>query len=160
MNPSARTVPRDPTQQSATPSGPVVLATLGVPFSENAVAAALDAAVEAGLPLVLVNVTRIEPLSLSLLLGYDALEEYTPDVSQSGRRVATLASELGVAVERLRVRSPRPVAALLEVVHERRPGLVVFGPGPDRLARRRYRRALAALRDDAGCLVWASSDPD
>jgi nucleotide-binding universal stress UspA family protein len=139
---------------------PVLLATLGVPFEEEAVATALDAAVETGLPLVLVNVTRIEPLSLSLLLGYDALEELSPDVSRSGRRVATLASELGIPVERLRVRSPRPVRALLEVIRERQPGLVVFGPDPGHLSRRRSQRALSALRESVDCLVWASSDPD
>jgi len=149
-----------PTRAETGGAGPVLLATLGVPFEDAAVGVAIDAAVESGRPLIVVNVTRIEPLSLSLLMGYDALEELTPEVSSSSRWAATVGAELGVAVERLRVRSPRPVRALLELIHERHPGMVVFGPDPRRLPGRRYRRALVALRRGADCLVWASSPPD
>jgi hypothetical protein len=132
----------------------VLLATLGVPFDEAAAAIAVDSAVEAGRPLIVANLTRLEPLGLSLILGYDALEEFDPEVTASVRRPAQLARSLGVEVERLRVRSPRPVEALLDLVAERSPGMLVFGPDRRRLSRRRYRTAARTVVERAGCLVW------
>jgi hypothetical protein len=132
----------------------VLLATLGVPFGDEAVAVAVDAAVESGEALIIANITRLEPLTLSLILGYDALEEFTPEVAKSVRRPASLAAGFGLRVERLRVRSPRPVRALLQLVRERRPGLVVFGSERRCLSRRVYQKAAAALGQDVGCLVW------
>ncbi|HEY6565972.1 MAG TPA: universal stress protein [Actinomycetota bacterium] len=135
---------------------PILLATMGVPFDEAAAVFAVDSAVESGQPLIVVNVTRLEPLSLSLLMGYDALEEFTPDVSASSRRSAELAASLGVEVERLRVRSPRPVTALLELAVERHPGLLVFGPERDAMGTRRYARVAERLRSSCTCLLWFS----
>ena len=135
---------------------PVVLATLGVPLDPKASAYAVDSAVETGRELVVVNVTKLEPLGLSMILGYDALPEFTPEVSESIQRSAELARSLGVRVERLRIRSPRPVSALLELVRERRPGLLVFGPEPSALRHRRYRRVVSALRELTDCLVWVA----
>jgi hypothetical protein len=43
---------------------------------------------------------------------------------------------------------------MLELVDERAPGLVVFGAQRRRVPRRLYRRAITALRDDVGTLVW------
>ncbi|HVD71881.1 MAG TPA: hypothetical protein VNG34_13600, partial [Actinomycetota bacterium] len=95
---------------------PVLLATMGVPLDEAATVFAVDTAVESGQRLVVVNVTTLEPLRMSITLGYDTLPELTPEVSASLRRSAELARSLGVHVERLRVRSPRPVQALLDLV--------------------------------------------
>ena len=139
---------------------PVMLATLGVPFVEAAIAVAVDGAVEAGQPLIVVNLTRLEPLSLSLLMGYDALEEFTPEVSASTKRPAEIAAGFGLKVERLRVRSPRPLTALLELVRERGPGLLVFGSDPKKLSARRFRKAASTLRGNAACLVWLPDDLD
>jgi len=135
---------------------PVVLATLGIPLDPKASAFAVDSAVETGRELVVVNVTKLEPLGLSMMLGYDALPELTPEVSDSIQRSTELARSLGVRVERLRIRSPRPVPALLELVRERRPGLLVFGPKPSAMRPRRYRRAVTALRELTDCLVWVA----
>lgn len=137
-----------------------MLVTMGTPFEEEAVAVAVDAAIESGEALIVANITRLEPLGMSMIMGYDALEELTPDVSRSVRRPAQLAAEFGLRVERLRVRSPRPVAALLELVRERRPGLVVFGPDRRRLSRRLYRKASEALRAETGSLMWFPADVD
>jgi hypothetical protein len=139
-----------------------MLATLGVPLDPDASTFAVDSAVETGRELVVVNVTRLEPLRLSIVMGYDALPELTPEVSASLRRSAALARSLGVRVERVRIRSPRPIEALLEMVHERRPGLLVFGPDRSALRPRRYGKAVDALRGLSECLVWvapAESDP-
>jgi hypothetical protein len=133
---------------------PILLATLGAPFDEEAVVFAVDSAMEASQPLIVANITVLEPLVLSVILGYDALEEFTPEVSESVRRPVELARSLGLSVERLRVRTPRPIRALLQLTSERRVGLLVFGSDPRELAPRRYLRAVRAVREGAGCLVW------
>jgi nucleotide-binding universal stress UspA family protein len=138
---------------------PILLATIGAPFDEEATAFAVDSAVEAGQPLIVANITALEPLGLSVMLGYDALEEFTPEVSESVRRPVELAQSLGVTVERLRIRSPRPIQALLQLAWERRPGLLVFGADRRGLSPRRYRRAVHAIREGAGCLIWVVPEP-
>ena len=130
-----------------------MLATLGVPYDPTAATVAVDAAVESGQPLILINVVELLPLAMSVRMGYDQLED-TPELADSLRAPAVLASSLGVQVERLRVRSPRPVVALLELVAERRPGLLVLGPDRRKLPRRVYRKAVRAVREQAPCLVW------
>jgi hypothetical protein len=139
---------------------PVLLATLGAPFEEAAATFAVDSAVESGSALIVANVTQLEPLGLSMKLGYDALAELTPEVSASVRRPAELATSLGVPVERLRIRSPRPIRALLELAHERRPGLLVFGPDRLRIKPRVYARAVRAIKEGAACLVWIAPVPE
>jgi nucleotide-binding universal stress UspA family protein len=138
---------------------PILLATLGAPFDDDAVVFAVDSAVEAGQPLIVANITVLEPLAMSVILGYDALEEFTPEVSESVRRPVELAHSLGVTVERLRIRSPRPIQALLQLARERRPGLLVFGADRRALAPRTYRRAVRAIREGAGCLIWVGPEP-
>lgn len=151
---------RRPSAAGATTSSgrPVLLATLGVPLDARAAVFAVDSAVEAGRELVIVNVTILEPLRLSMVMGYDALPELTPEVSASLEGSARLARSLGVRVERLRIRSPRPVDALVELAGERHPGVLVFGPDRGALAPRRYGRALRAVLQRAGCLVWVPPD--
>ena len=131
---------------------------MGVPLDEEASVFAVDTAVESGQRLVVVNVTTLEPLRMSIALGYDTLPELTPEVSASLRRSAELARSLGVHVERLRVRSPRPVQALLDLVADVRPGVLVFGPDRKALRERRYRKALRAVRERVTCLVWVPHD--
>ena len=132
---------------------PVLLATLGVPFDPEASAFAVDAAVEAGEPLVVANVVQLPPLGMSVAMGYDQLPD-RPEEAEALRAPAELARSLGAEVERLRVRSPRPVEALLQLVGERGPGLLVFGPDRTRIRRRVYRKATRALRERSSCLVW------
>jgi nucleotide-binding universal stress UspA family protein len=130
---------------------PVLLATLDVPFSDEAAAFAVDAAVESGQPLVLVNAAEVLPTAYTFL-GYGYVER--EELQKALRKPAELARSLAVSVERLRVCSPHPVDALLEVVAERKPGLLVFGPDRKRISRRRYRKAADAVRERASCLVW------
>ncbi len=131
----------------------MLLATLGVPFDPAASVFAVDAAVETGQLLVVVNVVELPPLGMSVALGYDQIPD-TPEDAESLRAPAELARSLGVRVERLRVKSPRPVEALIQVVRERDPGLLVFGPDRSRLRKRRYRKAARAVEKQAPCLVW------
>jgi hypothetical protein len=130
---------------------PVLLATLDVPYADEAIAFAVDAAVENGQPLVLVNAAEVLPTAYSLL-GYGYVER--EELQDALRKPVELARSLAVSIERLRVCSPHPVDALLEVVAEREPALLVFGPDRAHLPGRRYRKAERAVRERAPCLVW------
>jgi nucleotide-binding universal stress UspA family protein len=131
---------------------PVLLATLDVPYADEAIAFAVDSAVENGQPLVLVNVAEVLPTAYSLL-GYGYVER--DELQDALWKPVELARSLAVSVERLRVCSPHPVDALLEVVAEREPALLVFGPDRRHVSGRRYRRAERAVRERAACLVWS-----
>ena len=147
-----RTPPREDTTFLPDGGRPVLLATLDVPFDEEAMAFAVDAAVENGQPLVLVNAASIVPTTWALL-GYGYIER--DDLQEELLKPAQLAHSLAVRVERLRVCSPHPVDALLEVVGERDPALLVFGPDRARLRRWTYARAARRIRKRATCLVWS-----
>jgi hypothetical protein len=130
-----------------------MLATFAVPFDERASAFAIESALESGRPLVVVNVVELPLAPAAVIFGYDAVED-PPELAQALSAPASLAASLGIQVERLRVKSPHRVAALLEVVAERRPGLLVLGPDRDRMKPRFYRKAERAVRERAACLVW------
>lgn len=76
------------------------------------------------------------------------------DVDASLRGPAELAHALAVEVERLRLVSPRPLTALLELVGERSPDLIVVGPDTSRMGGRAYRKAVRRISAEAPCLVW------
>jgi len=132
-------------------SRPVMLVTFDVPFEPEASALAVDAAVESGQRLIIVNAVEITlgpvPLSMYQYVG-------PPDVEDALRAPADLAHSLAVEVERLRLCSPRPIDALLELVAERAPGLLVVGPDRERLKRRTYAKLTKRIRERATCLVW------
>ena len=132
-----------------------MLATLEVPFDPAAAAFAVDAAVECGQPLIVANVVEIPLGPMCLILGYGALDPPEEEAARL-RAPAELAHSLGVEVERLRVKSPHPLDALLELVAERRPGLLVFGPDRSQLKPRAFRRVAKRIRERAACLVWLS----
>jgi universal stress protein family protein len=134
-------------------SRPVMLVTLGVPFDAQASAFAVESAVEAGQPLLVVNVVDLPLAPAAVAFGYDSVED-PAELAEALLAPVALAASLGVEVERLRVKSPHRVAALLEIVAERRPGLLVFGPDRELLQRRLYRRAERAVRERTSCLVW------
>jgi hypothetical protein len=144
---------RNPVSIEHGTSRPVLLATFDVPFDVAAAVLAVDTAVESGQILIVANVVELPPLPLSVIMGYDQLA-YTPEMEASLQAPVRRASALGVPVERIRVRTLRPVQALLQVVSERAPGLLVFGPDRSRMSRRRYQRAARAIRETATCLVW------
>ena len=139
-------------------SRPILLATFfSVPFDQSACELAVESAVEVGVPLVVVNIVELPPLPMSVRLGFDHLDD-PPDVVVALQAPAKLASSLGVQVERLLVRSPRPIAALLQLTAERRPGLLVLGSEHARLGRRFSARLWRIVCDEACCLVWRPGD--
>ena len=134
-------------------SRPVLLATMEVPFDDDAAAFAVDAAVECGQPLIVANVVEMPLGPTCVMMGYGALDPSEEDAARL-RAPAELAHAFGVEVERLRMRSPHPLDALLELVAEREPGLLVFGPDRSRLKARTFKRAAKKIRSRAACLVW------
>jgi nucleotide-binding universal stress UspA family protein len=126
-----------------------MLATLDVPFEEEAARLAVDSAVESGQRLIVVSVEELLLAPMDILMGWGPQPEAPAYLAP-----AELAASLGVPAERLRVKSPHPLSALLELVAEREPGLLVFGPDRSRLKPRRYRKAARAVRERACCLVW------
>src|SRR5260370_42278421 len=92
---------------------PVLLATLDVPFDHDAVAFAVDSAVELGQPLIIANFVERPPLPLSAMLGYDDLP-YPPQMADALAAPAALARSLGGGGTRLRVKSFHPIPATLE----------------------------------------------
>lgn len=151
-----RSGPRDDVSFLSARTRPVLLATLDVPFAEEATAFAVDSAVESGQPLIIVNVAEIHPTHWSLV-GYGYIEN--EELQRELRKPAELAQSLAVPVERLRVCSPHPLDALLEVVAERNPGVLVFGPDRRHVRRRKYEHAAEFLRARTGCLVWTEAEP-
>jgi nucleotide-binding universal stress UspA family protein len=148
-----RNVPRQDVSVLSAGGRPVLLATLEVPFDDDAAAFAVDAAVECGQPLILVTVVEMPLGPMCVLMGYGDLEPREEDAARF-RAPAELAHTLGVEVERLRVRSPHPVDALLDVVAERAPGLLVFGPDRSQLKPRLFRKMVKKIRERVTCLVW------
>ena len=146
-----RSGPREDVSLLSSGGRPVLLATLDVPFAGDATAFAVDSAVESGQPLVVVNVAEVPPTPWTLL-GYGYIEK--EELQDELRKPAELAHSLAVQVERLRVCSPHPIDALLEVAAERNPAVLVFGPDRVHVPSRRYRRAERAMRERAPCLVW------
>jgi len=137
---------------------PVLLLTFDVPVTSEAATLAVDTAVESGQPLLVVNAVELSIRPMTLSWGAEVV--VTEDVDESLRAPAELAHALSVEVERVRLVSPRPVEAVLEFVAKRRPGLLVLGPEPRRMSRRRLARAESRLRKEAPCLVWSGRDPE
>jgi nucleotide-binding universal stress UspA family protein len=140
-------------------SRPVVLATLQVRVDPSAERMAIDSAIEAGVPLLLVNLIRLPPYATTMILmGPEHTTLPHEEDLEAVRATARRAAELGVKTELLRVRTTRPVQALLEVASERDAGLIVFGPHLGRVGRMRFRRVARRIRREAGCLVWVAPD--
>src|SRR5258708_17328519 len=115
--------PRVPARSDRARGRPVLLATLDVPFDQDAVAFAVDSAVELGQPLIIANFVERAPLPLSTMLGYDDLP-YTPEMEDALAAPPPLARSLGVGGTRLPPESFHPIPALLEGPAQ--PGARVF----------------------------------
>lgn len=144
--------------EEATGARPVMLVTFDVPVDPRAAELAVDAAVESAQPLIIVNVVDMPIRPMTSSWGIEVV--VTADVDSSLRAPAELARSLEVTVERIRLVSPRPLTALLEVVDERLPGLLVIGPDRSRMRRRRLARAERRICSAAPCLTWTGAEPE
>jgi nucleotide-binding universal stress UspA family protein len=136
----------------ASPARPVLLATIDAPVLEEASRMAVDAAVESGQPLLVVNAVEFALTRSALTFG--SLYITPPKVEESLSAPAALAHSLGVRVDRICLNSPRPVDALVEFAVERDVGLLVLGADPGSMRRWRYRRCVRRVLERAPCLVW------
>jgi hypothetical protein len=142
-----------------TAAKPVVLGTLSVRVDPSAERMAIDSAIEAGVPLVLVNLLSLRPFPGTLAtVGAQGLNLPHEEDLDAVRATARRAAELGVRTELLRVTTRRPVQALLEIATERDAGLLVFGPDLKRTGRLRFRALARQLRRRATCLLWVAPD--
>jgi universal stress protein family protein len=151
--------PKTRTAPQPTRVRPVVLATLSVRVDPSAERMAIDSALEASAPLILVNLLKLRNYPTTIaLLGAEATTLPHEEDLDAVRETAARAAALGIKTELLRITSKRPIAALLEVLHEREAGLVVFGPDLSRTNRWRFRAAARRVRAEADCLVWVAPD--
>ena len=138
---------------------PVVLGTLSVRVEPSAERMAIESALEAGVPLVIVNLLRLRPYPTTFgLLGHEGMTLPHEEDLDAVRATAQRAAELGVRTELLRVTTRRPAVALLEIARERDAGLLVFGPNLKLTGRLRFRMIARRLRREADCLIWVAPD--
>ncbi len=138
---------------------PVMLATCAVRVHPSAERMAINSAIDAGVPLLVVNLIPL-PLYVRtmVLVGPEGTTFPHEEDLDAVRETATRAARLGVETELLRVRTRHAVRALLELLHERDAGLLVFGPDLGRVGRLRFIATARRLRRSADCLVWVAPD--
>jgi len=130
---------------------PVMLLTLNVPFEEEAVAFAIDTAVQTGAELYICDAI---PLEYRNYVGHVA-RQYAEQLNRKHLdAVARQARDRGVRTTQLAFHNPKPVRAALAVAAEQHVGLLVFGADRARLGRWSFRRATRRIREEAACLVW------
>ena len=132
-----------------------MLGTLSSRVEPDAERLAIESAVEAGVPLLVVNVVPMPACGRALAFaGPEALTFPLEEDYEQVRATAERAAKWGIHVEHLRVTSPRPARALVQVANERGAGLLVLGPKRGRVSGWRLRRAALEIRRNAACLVW------
>jgi len=152
----ARTRPREGRRRRH--GGPVVLVTFDhARFEADAARFAVEAAADMRSTLYIVDVVRTERHA----------DRGVPAAQAAAlRAVDEHAVDLGVDIEHLPVVSPRPADALLEVVEDRRPALVVLATDQTvlrrfrRPRRRWHRRFIRVLAEQTSCLLWIAQQPD
>lgn len=136
-----------------------MLGTLASRVDPSAERMAVESALETGAKLLVVNVVRLQLFPRTLALhGLSGVTLPHEEDLDAVRATARRAADAGLGVEHLRVKSSRPVDALVEIAHQRDAGLLVFGPDLARVGARRFRRAARRVRERARCLVWVAPD--
>src|SRR5947209_18366841 len=107
---------------------PVVLATLSVRIDPDAERMALESALDAGARLIIANLLALPFYPATMMLARDCLTLPHEEDLEEVRATARRAVALGIDTELLRISSSRPLTTLIDLVRERRPGLLVLGP--------------------------------
>jgi nucleotide-binding universal stress UspA family protein len=144
---------RDTETRASAPVGPVVLATLASRVDPGAERLAIESCLDAGVSLVVVNAVQAPACPRTLHLG--ALDPAREDYA-AVRATAERAAAFGIRVEHLRVTTPRPARAIVEIAEERAAGLLVLGPKRGRVSRWRFKRVARAVTRNLSCLVWVA----
>jgi Universal stress protein family len=137
---------------------PVVLATLSVRIDPRAERMAFDSARDAYARLIIANMLTLPPYPMTLTLAPEYATLPAEEDLEAVRATARRAAALGIDTELLRISSLRPLVSLIELIRERRAGLVVLGPDLRRTSRLALWRAARRVRRDAECLVWVAPD--
>ena len=132
----------------------MVLATLSVRVDPSAERMAIESALEAGAPLIVANMLVLPPYPTTMMLAREYTTLPHEEDLEAVRATARRAAALGIPTELLRIASRRPLRAMIELVRERRAGLLVLGPDPRRTPRWWLALAARRVRRDADCLVW------
>lgn len=137
---------------------PVVLATLSVRVDPSAERMAIESALDARARLIIANLLPLPAFPMTLMLAREYVTLPHEEDLEAVRATARRAAALGIETELLRITSPRPLAALIELTRERRASLLVLGPDAERTPRWRLWLAARRVRRQADCLVWIVSD--
>jgi hypothetical protein len=129
---------------------PVLLATLAVPLDPTAIDFALACALESGHPLVIAGFIEVAPGRGATLPAPQLDAILQPAIDQL--------SPVGLHLKVLKVRSPRPLQAIVEIAHDTHAGLLAFGPDLAKIRPRRYLRAARYLTERAPCLLWLAQN--
>jgi len=140
------------------PKPPVMLATLSVRVEPNAERVAIESALETGTNLIVANMLPLPAYPLTFILAPGQVTLPHEEDLEAVRATARRAAERGIRTELLRISSPRPLAALIELIGERQPGLVVLGPDVSRTPRWLLWLAGRRVRRKTDCLVWIGPD--
>ena len=136
----------------------MVLATLSVRVDPRAERIAIDCALESGAPLIVANMLMLPPYPTTVMLAPQYMTLPHEEDLEEVRATAHRAAALGIKTELLRITSRRPLAALIELIRERRVALVVLGPDVRRTPRWQLWLAARRVRRQADCLVWIAPD--
>jgi hypothetical protein len=135
---------------------PVILATFSVRVDPRAERMAFDSALEVGARLVVANLMMLPPYPATIMLAREYATLPHEEDLEAVRATAARASALGIATEHLRISSRRPLAALVELITERRAGLVVLGPDVRHSPRWQLWLAARRVRRQTDCLIWVA----
>jgi nucleotide-binding universal stress UspA family protein len=150
--------PDQPGPTSGEEPGPVVLATLSVRVDPEAERVAIESALETHARLIIANLLMLPPHPTTLVLAREHATLPHEEDLEAVRETAARAAARGVQTELLRISSRRPLQALIELLAERRAGLVVLGPDRSRTPRWWLWLAARRVRRRAHCLVWIAGD--
>ena len=143
--------PADAIPAERTERRPVLLLSFDIMFDEQAVAEAIDFALEASTELLVCLANTLPMANANAAarrhMGNPVVREQMAEIVRSARAA-------GADARSLVYNAPRPMNALFGVVRNHGIGLVVFGPNRKSYGRWRYRWHLRRIRRGADCLVW------
>jgi len=148
----------DPAQSARAGPRPVILATFSVRIDPRAERMAFDTALDVGARLIVANLMMLPPYPTTIMLAREYATLPHEEDLEAVRATALRASALGIGTELLRISSRRPLAALVELISERRASLVVLGPDARRTSRWQLWLAARRVRRQTECLIWIAPD--
>jgi nucleotide-binding universal stress UspA family protein len=119
---------------------------------------AFDSALEVGAPLIIANLLMLPPYPATIMLAREYATLPHEEDLEAVRATAARASALGIGTELMRISSRRPLAALVELISERRAALVVLGPDARRSPRWQLWLAARRVRRETDCLIWIAPE--